>query len=82
MPWATVVVFLLPALVLYSVFLLYPIVQSTRYSLYDWNGLEPLDQFIGLANFERALSDTVFLGSVSHNAFIVIMSRRPANSRI
>ena len=44
------------------------------YSLYDWNGLEPLDQFVGLANFERALSDPVFLGAVSHNAFIVILS--------
>ena len=32
-------------------FVLYPIVQSPRYSLYDWNGLEPLDNFVGLDNF-------------------------------
>jgi raffinose/stachyose/melibiose transport system permease protein len=66
--------FMLPALALYALFVLLPIVQAAHYSLYDWNGLEPLDQFIGLANFERALSDPVFLGAVSHNAVIVVLS--------
>jgi len=65
---------MLPALALYALFVLFPIIQAARYSLYDWNGLEPLDQFIGLANFERALNDPVFLGSVSHNALIVVLS--------
>jgi raffinose/stachyose/melibiose transport system permease protein len=65
---------MLPALALYALFVLFPIVQAARFSLYDWNGLEPLDQFVGLANFERALTDPVFLGSVSHNAFIVVLS--------
>ena len=36
--------FMLPALALYAVFVLFPIVQAARYSLYDWNGLEPLDR--------------------------------------
>jgi raffinose/stachyose/melibiose transport system permease protein len=72
--WGVAGLFMLPALALYTVFVLFPIVQAARYSLFDWNGLEPLDQFIGLANFERALTDPVFLGAVSHNAFIVIMS--------
>ena len=53
-PVGTIALFLLPALALYSVFVLYPIVQSMRYSLYDWNGLEPLEDFIGLDNFRRA----------------------------
>jgi raffinose/stachyose/melibiose transport system permease protein len=66
--------FMLPALALYAVFVLFPIVQAARYSLYDWNGLEPLTDFVGLANFTRALSDPVFLGAVSHNALIVVLS--------
>ena len=72
--WRVAGLFLLPALVLYALFVLFPIVQAARFSLYDWNGLEPLDQFVGLANFERALTDPVFLGAVSHNAFIVVLS--------
>lgn len=72
--WGAAALFMLPALGLYALFVLFPIVQAARFSLFDWNGLEALDKFIGLANFERALADPVFLGAVSHNAFIVILS--------
>jgi raffinose/stachyose/melibiose transport system permease protein len=72
--WAGIGLFLLPALALYAAFVLLPIVQAARYSLYDWNGLEPLTKFIGLDNFSRALADPVFLGAVGHNAFIVVLS--------
>jgi raffinose/stachyose/melibiose transport system permease protein len=73
-PWAMAGMFMLPALSLYVLFVLFPIVQAARYSLFDWNGLEPLDQFVGLANFEKALNDPVFLGAVSHNGLIVVLS--------
>ena len=72
--WGVAGLFMLPALALYALFVLFPIVQAARFSLFDWNGLEAMDHFIGLANFERALADPVFLGAVSHNAFIVILS--------
>jgi raffinose/stachyose/melibiose transport system permease protein len=72
--WAAAGLFLLPALVLYALFVLFPIVQAARFSLFDWNGLEALDQFIGPANFERAAGDPVFLGAVGNNALIVILS--------
>jgi len=72
--WGVAGLFMLPALALYALFVLFPIVQAARYSLFDWNGLEPLDQFVGLANYVRALNDPVFLGAVSHNAFIVVLS--------
>ena len=37
--WPLIVAFLTPALALYLVFLVYPVVQGARYSVYDWNGL-------------------------------------------
>ena len=72
--WSTVALFVLPALVLYAVFVLLPIAQAAFYSLFRWNGLKPLTDFVGLANYERALSDPVFLGAISHNAFIIVLS--------
>jgi raffinose/stachyose/melibiose transport system permease protein len=66
--------FMLPAVALYGLFVLFPIVQAARFSLFDWNGLEAMDQFVGLDNFGRALADHVFLGAVGHNVFIVILS--------
>jgi raffinose/stachyose/melibiose transport system permease protein len=69
-----VAVFLLPALVLYGVLVLLPIVQAAWYSLFRWNGLKPLTDFVGLANYEKALSDPVFVGAVSHNILIIVLS--------
>lgn len=73
-PWVTIVGFLTPALLLYTVFVLYPIVQSTRYSLYDWNGLEELDDFVGIDNFRRAFSDDLFMDALRHNAILIVLS--------
>lgn len=72
--WAGIGLFLLPAFLLYLTFVFFPMVQAARFSLFDWNGLEPLTDFVGTANFERALADPVFLGAVAHNALIVILS--------
>ena len=73
-PKTTVLLFMLPALTLYGVFVIYPIIQSLRYSFYDWNGLEPLDNFVGLDNFRRAWSDQLFRDALSHNVIILVLS--------
>jgi raffinose/stachyose/melibiose transport system permease protein len=70
----SIALFLLPALGLYGVLVLLPIVQAAFYSLYKWNGLKPLTDFVGLANYQKALSDPVFLGAVSHNLLVIVLS--------
>jgi raffinose/stachyose/melibiose transport system permease protein len=72
--WSTIAVFLLPAMLLYGLFVLYPIVQSARYSLYDWNGLEPLTDFVGLDNFRDAFGDPIFREALRHNAILIALS--------
>jgi raffinose/stachyose/melibiose transport system permease protein len=69
-----IVLFLLPAIVLYLTFVVFPIVQSARYSLYDWNGLEPLTNFIGVDNFRRAFEDGLFRDAMKHNVVIIVLS--------
>jgi len=66
--------FVLPALGLYLLFVLLPIAQAGFYSLFDWNGLKPLSDFVGLGNYQKALADPVFHGAVSHNALIDLLS--------
>lgn len=73
-PLRTIALFLLPALALYVFFVIYPVIQSLRFSLYDWNGLEALDNFIGFDNFTRAFSDPAFVDALQHNAIIIILS--------
>lgn len=74
MPWPMIVVFLAPAMLLYALFVVYPIIQSARYSLYDWNGLESLDNFVGLDNFRRAFADDNFVKALQHNVLILVLS--------
>jgi len=72
--WVSIALFLVPSLVLYGVLVLLPIVQAAYYSLFKWNGLKPLTDFVGLANYQKALADPVFLGAISHNVLIVVLS--------
>jgi raffinose/stachyose/melibiose transport system permease protein len=71
---AEILLLLAPALALYIMFVLLPVGQSAYYSLFKWNGLEPLTNFIGLANYRRALTDEVFLTSLQNNAFVIVAS--------
>jgi raffinose/stachyose/melibiose transport system permease protein len=70
----TALLFVLPALALYALLVLLPIAQAGWYSLFKWNGLKPLTDFVGLANYQKALADPVFHGAVSHNALIIVLS--------
>lgn len=66
--------FVTPALALVGAFIAVPVVQAMRYSLYRWNGLGPLENFVGLENYARALSHQVFTGAVMNNLTIVVLS--------
>ena len=68
-----IIIGLLPALLFYTVFVMYPIVRSFFYGFYDWNGLsQPV--YIGLKNFKEILSDQIFWLSFKNNIFLVIAS--------
>ncbi len=55
-----ILLFLAPFLLLYLSFTLWPLVATIIYSLYDWNGMKPLTDFVGLDNYATVLQDDVF----------------------
>jgi raffinose/stachyose/melibiose transport system permease protein len=71
---ATIVTFLLPATALYVALVLVPIFQGAFYSGFDWNGLEPLTDFVGLQNYRDALADPAFLASLRHVFVLLVLS--------
>ena len=73
-PQITALLCILPALLLFFIFVIYPIVQSARYSLYEWNGLGPLTNFVDLKNYQRLLDDPVFWKALGNNLFLVVWS--------
>ncbi len=72
--WVTISLFLLPALAVYLLFVLFPVIQAAHYSLYKWNGLQPLTDFIGLRNYVTALNSSTFITAVSNNLLVIVLS--------
>jgi raffinose/stachyose/melibiose transport system permease protein len=51
------VLFILPALLIFGVFIVIPMMSSMYYSLTDWNGLDPKITFIGMNNYRKLIDD-------------------------
>ena len=52
--------FLLPGMLIFGGFILYPIVASQYFSLLNWSGFDANQTFVGLANYAELLSDKYF----------------------
>ena len=72
--YVTIALFLLPAIILFALFLIYPIFRSAYYSMFNWNGLGPATKFVGLNNFKLILTDKVFLKAIENSIIIVVLS--------
>lgn len=59
----------LPALLLYFVFVVYPLFGGIFYSLTDWDGIRKTFNFIGLKNYIDIIHDSYVLGPLK-NTFI------------
>ncbi|MFF2445537.1 carbohydrate ABC transporter permease [Neobacillus sp. NPDC058068] len=70
----TILSFLLPALILYSIFMLYPMIDAVRFSFFDWDGAAPSMNFVGLDNYIKLADDKVFLKALGHNLLWVVLS--------
>lgn len=52
--------FILPVFLLYVVFVLRPTLQTFWLAFYEWNGIAPTREWVGLDNFRRLLGDAIF----------------------
>lgn len=66
--------FLLPALILFLLFVIYPIFRSAYYSTFDWKGLGPAVDYIGLENYRRIFADKVFIKAIQNVLIIIVCS--------
>ena len=69
-----IIVFLPPALMLFTIFVALPIIQAGYYSGFRWNGFGTPDDFVGLANYERVLDHGVFETAVWNTSLIILAS--------
>jgi raffinose/stachyose/melibiose transport system permease protein len=63
--------FVMPALIMYALFVLVPLILSIYYSFFRWNGVGPMT-WVGLKNYLTVLQAPNLVGSI-YNAFKLIV---------
>lgn len=69
-----VLFFVGPALALFLLFVVWPIVKAVQFSAYRWSGFGPLEDFVGLRNYSSVLHNEVFTDAFMHNITIAVLS--------
>ncbi len=67
------ILFVLPALVVYLIFMVWPFLQSFWFALTDWNGATATKTFVGLANFAELVRDELFHLALRNNLVWVVI---------
>lgn len=65
--------FVLPALLLYALFMVYPFALSIYLSLTSWNGADPVKEWVGLANYRELFHDALLRKALRHNLVWVVI---------
>lgn len=67
-------VFLLPALLLIVIFMIYPVIDTFVTSTYKWNGISADKIIVGFDNWKTLFKDMNFWNSFIHNVIVMIFS--------
>lgn len=70
---AFVTLCLAPSVVLYGLFVIWPLLQSFWLALFRWRGLSPQREFVGFDNFARLIEDGIFLKALANNLLFLVV---------
>jgi raffinose/stachyose/melibiose transport system permease protein len=65
--------FILPTILLYFMFFIYPMLSSVYYGFTDWDGLN-VAHYNGFDNFKKAFEDLDFWNAVKNNLYFIFFS--------
>lgn len=72
--FTTALIFLPPALVLFTVFVILPIGEAGWYAFFNWNGLRWPEKFVGFENFYQLFGNKVFARALINTGLIILVS--------
>ncbi len=64
--------FIIPTLLFFCVFMIYPVAQALYYSFFDWSGMSQNKTFIGFDNFKEMFQDPIMWQSIGNDYFLVV----------
>ena len=69
------IIFSLPYLAIFGLFLLYPLLMGGYMSLFDWNALNPAaSEFLGLQNYTQLFADPQFWNALGNTAYFAVLT--------
>lgn len=68
-----IVSFLAPAVLVYVVFVIWPLIQAFQLSLYRWRGVSVHRKFVGMENFSKLAQDDAFHKAVKNNLTLLVI---------
>lgn len=69
----SILAFLLPSLIIFAVFMVYPVIQNVELSFYSWNMVSPNKKFVGLDNYLHLLTDADFVTALANTGVYVLL---------
>jgi raffinose/stachyose/melibiose transport system permease protein len=72
--WIAVLLFLPPALLLFSIFVVVPIGEAAWFSVFNWNGFGRPTHWIGLENYRFVFENRAFGIALRNNLLIILVS--------
>jgi len=70
----TLLLFVPPALLLFTLFVILPMGEAAWYSLFRWSGYGSPSDFIGLRNFQVLFNNAAFSRALFNNGLIIVIS--------
>jgi len=72
--WTAILLFLPPALLLFSLFVVVPVGEAAWYSVFNWNGFGHPTNWVGFDNFRAVFANRAFGIAVRNNLLIIAVS--------
>ena len=66
--------FVVPAVLIFSIFYVYPFFEIFNLSLHEWNGISLNRQFVGFANFSELMHDKIWWDAMLHAGYITLIA--------
>lgn len=66
--------FVLPAILIFSIFYIIPFFWVFQLSLYEWDGILPTKTFVGLSNFTEVMTDDIWWKSMGNAGYITLIA--------
>ncbi|MZQ86590.1 ABC transporter permease subunit [Paenibacillus sp. 5J-6] len=63
-----------PAITVFSIFFIYPIIYMVYLSMFDWNFISPNKNFVGMQNFTDLLTEKEFIQVITNTSIYTVLT--------